>query len=144
MSAASDQITQYLSVGGLFNPEMMNQTQHEAVRDTLIKARDDIQRLESENAKLRDTVEQWKCRYYDVADEICRESNGIEDLCRQARALRADKSRLDWLEANLYTLYASGLRCNESPAVEIAARSGRFEAESIRAAIDAARKEAQP
>ena len=53
MSAASDQITEYLSVGGLFNPEMMNQTQHEAVRDTLIKARDDIQRLESENAALR-------------------------------------------------------------------------------------------
>lgn len=53
MSAASDQITQYLSVGGLFNPEMMNQTQHEAVRDTLIKARDDIQTLERENAELR-------------------------------------------------------------------------------------------
>lgn len=60
-------------------------------------------------------------------------------------ALREDKERLDWLEANLYTLWASGLRCNESPAVEIAACSGRFEAESIRAAIDAARaKEAQP
>lgn len=53
MSAASDQITQYLSVGGLFNPEMMNQTQHEAVRDTLIKARDEIQSLERENAALR-------------------------------------------------------------------------------------------
>ncbi len=101
MSTASDQITEYLSVGGLFNPEIMNQTQHEAVRDTLIKARDDIQRLESENAKLRDTVEQWKCRYYDVADAICRESNGIEDLCRQASALRADKSRLDWLDKNM-------------------------------------------
>ena len=53
MSAASDQITEYLSVGGLFNPEMMNQYQHEAVRDTLIKARDDIQSLEQENAALR-------------------------------------------------------------------------------------------
>jgi len=31
----------------------MNQTQHEAVRDTLIKARDDIQCLERENAALR-------------------------------------------------------------------------------------------
>lgn len=94
MSEASDQITEYLSVGGLFNPEMMNQTQHEAVRNTLIKARDDIQRLESENAKLRDTVEQWKCRFYDVADAICRESTGIEDLCRQARALRAENIAL--------------------------------------------------
>lgn len=63
---------------------------------------------------------------------------------REIARLRADGYRLDWLEANLYTLYASGLRCNESPAVEIAARSGLFKAESIRAAIDAARKEAQP
>lgn len=63
---------------------------------------------------------------------------------REIARLREDGYRLDWLEANLYTLYASGLRCNESPAVEIEARSGRFEAESIRAAIDAARKEAQP
>lgn len=58
MSAASDQITQYLSVGGLFNPEMMNQTQHEAVRDTLIKARDDIQSLERENAALRSLLKE--------------------------------------------------------------------------------------
>ena len=56
MSKASDQITEYLSVGGLFNPEMMNQTQHEAVRDTLIKARDDIQSLERENAALREAL----------------------------------------------------------------------------------------
>lgn len=67
------------------------------------------------------------------------------ELERENAALRQDKERLDWLEANLYTLWASGLRCNESPPVEIAASSGRFEAESIRAAIDAARaKEAKP
>lgn len=65
-------------------------------------------------------------------------------LQRENAVLRADSYRLDWLENNLYTLYASGLRCNESPAVEIAAKSGRFEAESIRAAIDAARKEVKP
>ena len=69
----------------------------------------------------------------------------VAELRRENAALREDKERLDWLEANLYTLWASGLRCNESPAVEIAACSGRFEAESIRAAIDAARaKEAKP
>ena len=59
MSEASDQITEYLSVGGLFNPEMMNQTQHEAVRDTLIKARDDIQSLERENAALREAKDAY-------------------------------------------------------------------------------------
>ena len=60
MSAASDQITQYLSVGGLFNPEIMNQTHHEAVRDTLIKAQQDIHRLERENAELRARLELWR------------------------------------------------------------------------------------
>lgn len=59
MSTASGQITEYLSVGGLFNPEMMNQTQHEAVRDTLIKARDDIQSLERENAALREAKDAY-------------------------------------------------------------------------------------
>ena len=68
----------------------------------------------------------------------------IQELEAENAELRNDKARLDWLEDNLHTLWASGLRCNESPAVEISAKSGRFEAESIRAAIDAARKEAQP
>ena len=46
MSKASDLIEEYLSVGGLFNPEIMNQNQHDAVRDTLIIARDEIRGLE--------------------------------------------------------------------------------------------------
>lgn len=53
MSTASDQIREYLCVGGLFNPEVMNQTQHDAVRDTLINAHEDILRLERDNAALR-------------------------------------------------------------------------------------------
>lgn len=48
MSKASDTIREYLEVGGLFNPEIMNQWQHEAVRNTLIDAREDIERLERE------------------------------------------------------------------------------------------------
>lgn len=77
----------------------------------------------------------------EVSDDACRE---IMRLRSENAALRADKERLDWLEDNLYTLYAFGLRCNESPAVDIAVKSGQFAAESIRAVIDAARKEAQP
>jgi hypothetical protein len=46
VSKASDLIKEYLSVGGLFNPEIMNQNQHDAVRDTLIIARDEICGLE--------------------------------------------------------------------------------------------------
>jgi len=79
MSKASNQITEYLSVGGLFNPEVMNQTQHDAVRDTLMAARDDIVRLERENNALRAKVaelEQDKAR---LEEEIL---NEIEDAAR--------------------------------------------------------------
>ena len=40
--AVCDRITAYLSGGGLFNPEMAN---HDAVRDLLIDARAEIERL---------------------------------------------------------------------------------------------------
>ena len=57
MSKASDLIEEYLSVGGLFNPEIMNQTQHDAVRDTLIIARDEIRGLEDRIKRLDETLE---------------------------------------------------------------------------------------
>lgn len=57
MSKASDLIEEYLSVGGLFNPEIMNQNQHDAVRDTLIIARDEICGLEKRIKRLDETLE---------------------------------------------------------------------------------------
>ena len=57
MSKASDLIEEYLSVGGLFNPEIMNQNQHDAVRDTLIIARDEIRGLEDRIKRLDKTLE---------------------------------------------------------------------------------------
>lgn len=57
MSKASDLIEEYLSVGGLFNPEIMNQNQHDAVRDTLIIARDEIRGLEKRIKRLDETLE---------------------------------------------------------------------------------------
>ena len=67
MSKASDLIEEYLSVGGLFNPEIMNQNQHDAVRDTLIIARDEIRgledrikRLEKENDAMRADLLLWR------------------------------------------------------------------------------------
>ena len=57
MSKASDLIEEYLSVGGFFNPEVMNQNQHDAVRDTLIIARDEIRGLEQRNKRLEQTLE---------------------------------------------------------------------------------------
>ena len=57
MSKASDLIEEYLSVGGFFNPEVMNQNQHDAVRDTLIIARDEIRGLEKRIKQLEETLE---------------------------------------------------------------------------------------
>jgi hypothetical protein len=57
VSKASDLIEEYLSVGGLFNPEIMNQNQHDAVRDTLIIARDEIHGLEKRIKLLDKTLE---------------------------------------------------------------------------------------
>ena len=39
---AVSRINDYLCVGGFFNPEIVNVQQHEAVRDTLIQARDEL------------------------------------------------------------------------------------------------------
>ena len=57
MSKALDLIEEYLSVGGFFNPEIMNQNQHDAVRDTLIIARDEIRELEKRIKLLDETLE---------------------------------------------------------------------------------------
>lgn len=89
--------------------------------------------LERENAALRDVIEQWKCRYYDVADAICRESNGPQDLCRQAWALRADKQRLDWMDQNM-TAGASFETFQKTVPI----------GETRKAIDEAIRKEAQP
>jgi hypothetical protein len=91
VSVASDQIKEYLAAGGLFNPEMMNQTKHDAVRDTLIKARDDIQKLERENAALRQALEDMPtCRCGLSTDEQCA-------LSVENAVLRKDSARLDYI-----------------------------------------------
>ena len=100
-----------------------------------------IDELKRENTELRE----WQAGV--IANAKLHHAERKDAIARAERAeaeLAVERARLDWLEDNLYTLWASGLRCNESPAVEISAKSGRFEAESLRAAIDAARKEAQP
>jgi len=46
-------------------------------------------------AAMREVCEPWKKNYYyDVADAICRESTSTEDLCKQARAIRAERDTL--------------------------------------------------
>jgi predicted butyrate kinase (DUF1464 family) len=50
-------------------------------------------------------INEWEARYYDVADAICRESTGVEDLMRQARKLR---------DMAFYTEHAVSLLCRWS------------------------------
>jgi hypothetical protein len=56
VSEISKLITDYLMVGGLFNPEIMHQTQHDAVRNTLIGARDEILEMEQRIKRLEEAV----------------------------------------------------------------------------------------
>jgi hypothetical protein len=48
----------------------------------------------AEAARLADELKKWQKNYYDVADTICRESSGVEDLCRQARETREERNAL--------------------------------------------------
>jgi hypothetical protein len=59
MTDIVDLITDYLSVGGLFNPEAM---EHDKVRKMVIQARDEIQ-------SLRDELVVWQSVFPDIAPE---------------------------------------------------------------------------
>ena len=73
MSKASDLIEEYLSVGGLFNPEIMNQMQHDAVRDTLIIARYEIRGLEKRIKRLEEAGDDLHFAFVDgyVDEDSC-------------------------------------------------------------------------
>jgi hypothetical protein len=71
-----ERITEYLSAGGLFNPELM---EHDKVRDMVIQCRDEIESLRS---RLAEAEYQWKY-WMGVADD-----NGIKSI--KARLAKAD------------------------------------------------------
>lgn len=66
MSDVVEQITQYLTVGGFFNPELM---EHDKVLDLLIKCRDEITRLREE------------LRWIPVTEQLPPESADVDFLC---------------------------------------------------------------
>ena len=70
MKPIRETISEYLQVGGMFNPEIMNQTQHDAVRDTLIKARDELERLEAELADTRVRAKRLISAGNDLHDDV--------------------------------------------------------------------------
>ena len=105
MSKALDLIEEYLSVGGLFNPEIMNQMQHDAVRDTLIIARDEIRGLEK-RIKQRD---EWNERLDERIDRLTekiillneiRQEAGVENASLREK-LSAANERIKLLDETL-------------------------------------------
>lgn len=63
----------------------------DAGRDDYASYPSDIEAAKSELVELRQQVEGWKKRYYDVADAVAAESKSCEDLCTMARATRTDR-----------------------------------------------------
>ena len=57
-------INEYLGVGGLFNPEILNVQQHEAVRDTLIQARDELNAANDRIKRLEEAGDALKAAGY--------------------------------------------------------------------------------
>ena len=92
--------------------------------ETVASASQQLARLERENTELRNEI----ARLNNQTNWVCKCGGTDCEGQRENAALRADKERLDWLEehdGNMGWLH----QCRYS---------------SIRAAIDAARKEAQP
>jgi len=69
-------ITSYLSLGGLFNPEMAN---HDAVRDLLIDCRAELATLRSDNERLgRELANVLHTRRWNTQ----RAADGVLEVCR--------------------------------------------------------------
>jgi hypothetical protein len=85
-----ERITEYLSAGGLFNPELM---EHDKVRDMVIQCRDEIESLRS---RLAEAEYQWKY-WMGVADD-----NGIKSI--KARLAEAEALLLDIAEMRVSVL----------------------------------------
>ncbi len=65
-SPVLNRISEYLQLGGLFNPEMM---EHEKVRDLIMACRDEISDLVKDRVRLNWLEEQNACLRFDAEDE---------------------------------------------------------------------------
>jgi hypothetical protein len=104
--------------------------------DALISMRDLCRELERENAALRAAIAE--------SEEFGRKNGEtlaakVSELLRENAALREDKERLDWLDAN-----GDPVTYEDAPHSLHWGITGDPGCRNLRAAIDAARKEAQP
>lgn len=85
MSDVVEQITQYLTAGGFFNPELM---EHDKVLDLLIKCRDEITRLREE------------LRWIPVTDQLPPDDTDVDFLCVRGYDGygHIHRDRKDWCE----------------------------------------------
>ena len=87
MDDPAQRITEYLTAGGLFNPEYMN---HDAVRDLLIDCRDRIEALE---AALREA-------YKDCLNAVEKvKSDPLTELGVHHKGKWGDTTARDWMVA---------------------------------------------
>jgi len=77
-------ITSYLSLGGLFNPEMAN---HDAVRDLLIDCRGELATLRADNERLGRERDDYKADYL-------RRHKDVGDMMERAIAAEAERDTL--------------------------------------------------
>lgn len=100
---------------------------------------DKLEELKAENAALREKNDDWENAVLHAREYRCEEKHctcvvpligKLNQLERESASLREDSERLDWLARNR--------------SVSIKERPLFVSPESLRAAIDAARKEAQP
>ncbi len=128
--SAADKIREYLAVGGLFNPEVMNQAQHEAVRDTLMEAReeilslrDDIERTRNELRLIGDmAVANWDDAVVGEVDAALKGQPVTPTYKAWARSLFARAKRADELEVEVIRLQGQldGLRVVRSEDLQAA------------------------
>ena len=96
MSDVTALITEYLSAGGLFNPELM---QHDKVRDMVIQCRDEIESLRSRLAEANSAG--FNAARIAYASEFPPNADGKPDVGSIHQNIRAMKARLAEAEALL-------------------------------------------
>lgn len=109
-----DKITQYLSSGGLFNPELM---EHEKVRDLILHCRDRIAELEREVAESRAQVDAKSSLLCNIADTL--RSRGFEGPAHLDERVIALAQERDSLRRQMGSL-AERFNCKPEEAVQVA------------------------
>jgi chromosome segregation ATPase len=92
MSEILNGVRDYLSSGGLFNPELMD---HQRTRDLIIECRDEIEQLQQKLATKKNQVEQYRNAFTRDAVHIFKQRTEIEVLRDQLNQCDIEIERLE-------------------------------------------------